>query len=36
MWVSFYDLPKNTRERLWERIRNGELRERDILLEDDV
>jgi hypothetical protein len=27
--ISFYDLPKETVKRLWERIRNGELRERD-------
>jgi hypothetical protein len=32
VWVSFDDLPKDTRERLWKRIRNGELRERDDLL----
>jgi hypothetical protein len=29
MWVSFYDLPEGTVERLWERISTGELRERD-------
>ena len=29
VWVSFYDLPEGTVERLWERIGTGELRERD-------
>ncbi len=29
VWVCFYDLPEATVERLWERIRKGELRERD-------
>jgi hypothetical protein len=31
VWVSFYDLPEATVERLWERIRKEELRERDWL-----
>src|SRR5690349_15379218 len=36
VWVSFYDLPKATVERLWERIRKGELRERDLFESEDL
>ena len=29
VWVSFYDLPQPIVDRIWERIRKGELREPD-------